>query len=345
MTAEPIAMHPAGAARTASRIRRLAVIFGKLALGAVLVACLLRRQDFGWPAVRVMVSRLLTQPFWPLLALLLVLGCLMAGAARWRAALTSLGLPLSRGRTAVIFMIGHFFNGFLPGTTGGDVVRALYAARETPGRGPEAVMSIAVERLMGVAVLLVLAIGGLAISPAHRHQRLALALLGLLAGAILLLLLALPDPRHLRAWPLLGRLGRHPLAKRFYDALRLCRTRPRLLVRLLGWSFLQHGCAVASWLAMAAGLAGDFKIASCAALVPAVLVAQMVPVTPGGLGIRENAAVALLPAAGLTPAGAMLLALASYAASLIWSAAGGLLFLLVRHTTPHTSSPPGHDSL
>jgi len=62
-----------------------------------------------------------------------------------------------------------------------------------------------------------------------------------------------------------------------------------------------------------------------------VLTAQMIPLTPGGLGVRESAAVVLLPAAGLAHHEAMLLSLASFAASLVWSAVGGLAFLLLPH--------------
>jgi uncharacterized membrane protein YbhN (UPF0104 family) len=56
----------------------------------------------------------------------------------------------------------------------------------------------------------------------------------------------------------------------------------------------------------------------------------MIPITPGGLGVREGAAVALLPAAGLAPHEAVLVSLASFAASLVWSAAGGVVFVLLK---------------
>ena len=70
-------------------------------------------------------------------------------------------------------------------------------------------------------------------------------------------------------------------------------------------------------------------------LVPAVLTAQMIPITPGGLGVRESAAVTLLPAAGLAPHEAILVSLASFAASLVWSAVGGVVFVLLKEHKHH----------
>jgi uncharacterized membrane protein YbhN (UPF0104 family) len=316
--------------------RRAALGLLKFLCGVGLVALLFQRQNIRWPLIADAGAQMARQPLWMAATLLLVLGCLLCGAARWRLALRGLGVKLTARRTAALFMAGHFFNGFLPGTTGGDVARAIYAARETPNRPPEAVMSIVVERLAGVVVLLLLTLGGLLALAARGRPHLTLALLTLGAAsvALLSLLLALPEARHFAEWPLARRLERHPtigpLARRLYAALRVCRTHPRLTWDLLAWSLLQHGCAVASWVTLAAGIGAPFRLPPYLSLMPAVLTAQMLPLTPGGLGVREGAACVLLPLAGMPAHQATVVALASFAVSLLWSAVGGLFFVALR---------------
>ncbi len=315
---------------------RVILTLAKFAVGAGLMAMLFQRQNIRWPLIADAVEHAAAHPLWLAATLLLVLACLLCGAARWRAALGGLGVVLSRRRTAALFMAGHFFNGFLPGSTGGDVARALYASRETPSRRPEAIMSIVIERLAGVAVLLVLTICGLLAMSGRQHLSLVLTLLTALAVMLLCLLFALPEARQFADWPLAQRLARHPqigpLSRRLYAALRICRTHPALTRRLLAWSVLQHGCALASWVTLAWDMGVAFQPLPFLLLVPAVLTAQMLPLTPGGLGVRESAAVALLPAAGVPPHQAMLVALASFAVSLVWSAVGGVVFVSMRET-------------
>ena len=324
------------AAATAHRrtLLRLLLPLLKILIGAGVILLLFRRQDLHWADLAGTVANLSAEPFWLSTNLLLVLACLLCGAGRWWVAMRGLGVTLSRRRAAALFLVGHFFSGFLPGSTGGDVARAFYVARETHGQRTHAVMSIVVERLAGIAVLLILTLIGLLASAEYYQLPLVLALVGGLAAAILVILVGLPDLPRMAGWPLVRHFVQHPrinpFAHKLYAALQLCHAQPLLILRLLGWSLLQHLFAIASWLTLAWGLGFDFRPGAFILLVPAVLTAQMIPITPGGLGVREGAAVALLPAAGLATHEAMLLSLASFATSLIWSAAGGLVFVLLK---------------
>ena len=56
-----------------------------------------------------------------------------------------------------ISLVAHFFNAFLLGTAGGDVVKAWYAARATPAKKPEAALTVFADRLLGTLALLLFA--------------------------------------------------------------------------------------------------------------------------------------------------------------------------------------------
>lgn len=87
-------------------------------------------------------------------------GLAMAGAAvvaaiavsvlKWGVILARRGHPLPALRLTRHYLVGLFFNNLLPGTVGGDAVRAWATTRDT-GEVPEAVGSVVTERLIAGA--------------------------------------------------------------------------------------------------------------------------------------------------------------------------------------------------
>lgn len=76
---------------------------------------------------------------------------------RWQWLLRVQGIDLGWTRVVSLIFIGMFFNFFIPGGTGGDVVKIFYLLKETPGRRAQAVLSLFVDRVIGVVSLAVLA--------------------------------------------------------------------------------------------------------------------------------------------------------------------------------------------
>jgi uncharacterized membrane protein YbhN (UPF0104 family) len=63
-------------------------------------------------------------------------------------------------------------------------------------------------------------------------------------------------------------------------------------------------------------------------IVPMVVCISALPITPSGLGVRENLYVWLLSSSALqvAPTQALSLSLLAYAGSLVWSLIGGLVY-------------------
>jgi uncharacterized protein (TIRG00374 family) len=81
----------------------------------------------------------------------------LVSAARWQMLLRVQDLRLSFRRVLSLTMIGVFFNFFIPGGTGGDAVKMFYLVKETPGRRGMAILSVVVDRLIGLFALIVFA--------------------------------------------------------------------------------------------------------------------------------------------------------------------------------------------
>jgi hypothetical protein len=95
---------------------------------------------------------------------------------------------------------------------------------------------------------------------------------------------------------------------------------------------------VGTFAALASGLGLQIPRWNLWFVVPAVVCLAALPITPSGLGVRENLFVVLLavdfPGFGVKPAEALSLSLLGYTLNLAWSAIGGLVYLTVRKYIP-----------
>ncbi len=90
-------------------------------------------------------------------ALGLLIFTMFLGLVRWQLLLRVQDIRLGNYHALWITASGMFFNAFLIGATGGDVLKAWYAAEAAPQNKARAVLSIAVDRLIGVTGLLLVA--------------------------------------------------------------------------------------------------------------------------------------------------------------------------------------------
>lgn len=278
---------------------------------------------------------------------------LLIGAIRWSLALKVQGLNLSFRRTCEISLIAHFFNSFLLGSTGGDLLKAYYAARETRHKKTEAVTTVFVDRLIGLFAMLLFAVLMLPLNLGllTNHESLAA-----LAGFTGIMLIACSGLVYLAFWGGISKrfpavklwLRRLPKAELLERSLEACRHYGRhklFLGKSLGASMLLNlGCVLQVWI-LANGLEMQVPFQALLIVVPAIICVSAIPITPSGLGVRENLFVLMLaaPAVGASATHALSLSLLAYAGSLVWSLLGGVVYLGVKdseHLDEFTSRQP-----
>jgi uncharacterized protein (TIRG00374 family) len=273
------------------------------------------------------------------------------GVFRWRMVLRVHGLDLPLGRAAEISFVAHFFNSFLLGSTGGDLLKAYYAARETRHKKTEAVVTVVVDRLLGLFAMLLFAclmmVPNLPLLRAHK-------LLAALAGFILLmtagcgLVIALSFWGGLsRLWPQsrewLRKLPKGDLLEQCVDACREFGRHHAFILRATGVSMLLNLVCVFQFWAIAGGLGLNIPPAALFVIVPMIICVSALPITPSGLGVRENLYVLMLavPEINVPATSALSLSLLAYAGSLFWSLIGGLVYatLKERHHLSEVTQP------
>ena len=255
-----------------------------------------------------------------------LLGYLLAhgvGVAKWRMVVNAAGAELNFATSAQCYFGGLFGTLFLPSIVGGDVVRLAVGLQRSPR--PAAVLTgNVVDRFLdvmaqaGLVLLGLLLIPELDLVPDDVEHRMRGALPGVACGLILLLgLLWL-----LRKRILGGRSVRfRRRLARLRHALRSVSKRPRVLA--LGW--LAGTCVQLAFLMLTAHLAVKcgltLPLRAWLFAWPLAKVAAVLPLTQGGIGLREAALVALLSPFGAP--GHLVLA-----AGLVWEGvviAGGVI--------------------
>jgi len=229
------------------------------------------------------------------LAAALLLSTVPLAAFRWWLLTTRLGFPMGFSWSLRTTFTSQFFNIFLPGAFGGDMVRVVLAYRAAQRGLSRLTFTIVVDRLSGVTALILLGLCVLPALPPRFHEPVyllpwAAGSAALLAGAgvaalwgehIASLLARLPAPVGAR----LAHGAREVLA-----ALRAYADRWPTLVWALILSILQF-ILVLSCIAVL-GTAMSFNALSTAGYVVAgagSIVANALPLTPGGLGVGEAA--------------------------------------------------------
>jgi len=287
---------------------------------------------------------------WPMLALSLVgIGfSLLLCTLRWDLLLKAQDVHLPLPRLFTLYLIGQFFSAFMLGATGGDLVKAYYVATETKHKRTEVVTTVFFDRVVGLMALIGLVVAVMLVRLRFflAHPRMHLAILfnsALLAGTVIGLLVVFR--RNLfEQWGFFRRLEEKTalgeIIGRVYASMRFCLSHRGLLSKTLLLSFLNHMTVVVwgYYLAMALGIDNGFV--AMLTVVPLINAVSALPITPGGLGTRDGAAIFLLGVIGVSAATAVTFSLLSYAAILTWSIFGGVLYLGYSVRRGRVPSPP-----
>lgn len=275
---------------------------------------------------------------------------LLLGAWRWKLILDAGGLRLAWRRVLAISFIGQFFNAFFFGSTGGDLARAYYAAAETHRQKTEAVATVVIDRAVGFVLLNAIALAMLITRwdfyLRHRVAWIpALIMIGLNA-ATAAGLAALAHIERVQTWPGFRRLVAHrvlgPIFRRTLASYRLYRQKPGALFHTAWISLAINGLVVAQAVCLGLNLQVNLSLLDYLAVIPLVVAISALPITPGGLGVREGLSVAFLTSLGVSRAQSLPMSLLFTLIAYAWSLLGGLWFLGYRSgaTRAAPAGPP-----
>jgi hypothetical protein len=265
--------------------------------------------------------------------------CEFFGILRWQLFLRMLHVHIPFAETARLFFIGAFFNQFLPGTTGGDVVRVVYLMREHPEHKTAGFLSVAVDRLWALLVLMGMGLvfawtrsawfaQSLAIGNAMKVFAIILvAIGGFLAASFFLtkrhLVERLPAGLPFREkWVKLSTLWQLCIENRVDSFLGAFYTIPMLLSYFGAFYFV------------AQAFTAKVSLIDMVSIMPLVTAVSALPISLNGMGVREALFEQLLhELCGVSQGAGVLISITGMIIYLAWGLPGGWFYMKRNRST------------
>lgn len=304
----------------ASRRKRTLFIL-RVVASAVMLAVLLPRVHLSS-----LIPRNQAAVGWLAAGLLAWMAGVLLATLRWQRVLDTLSLPEDVPSLLSHALAALFVSNFLPSTIGGDLLRVSRVSASN-GNLPGSFASVVIERLTGFVVLPLFTLAALIAQPALLRLGPASRICLLLAGGTLvvlaLILMVASSPRG-------RRLAENENWLRFAGAVHLgleeLRRAPAAAAAIVGIAVgYQATIVMAAWMA-AHALGIPLGWTAAMAFIPVVAIAQVLPISVNGLGLREGALVLLLTPLGVSTGQAVALGLLLYGVNLTVSLLGAPAF-------------------
>jgi len=303
------------------------LLTAKVVVSLSLLGYLLWQLD--WPSL---IEKAGNLSWWTLpVAVSLLLGSIYVGTLRWAVLLRTHYPTFSTPMLFSHYLVATLFNNILPTSTGGDLIRSYCIYRHNRD-AVCAVSPIITERVIGLVVLMAVNVVAIYLTDSVNiiTQVLWSTLLMILSGAVIvLILIALPATY----WPLhrlLERLSRFRVIGfllRMGEATHGYLKHPGTVMALLLYSVAVHLLAVMVYFVLAKGLGIDISIQVVLVVIPIAFMAAALPISIGGMGVRELATVGLLMRFGIAENDAAAIALMFIPVILLTSLPGLYIYL------------------
>jgi len=273
---------------------------------------------------------------WVVIGILAYVLVEIAAAFRWHVLLKVQGIHLSLPRLSGLFLIGMFYNQFLPGGTGGDIIKSYFLLKETPDKKAGALLAVIFDRFIGLVALI--AITGALISLRYdflsktTETRWLLRFLLVLLGASILGLLS--------TFVISGFKLFHSLPKKFPGREKLIEISAayhlyahhwRATLAAFGASIVAHLATFATFLCVAYSLRANVKIVDFFAVMPIERTISAMPISFAGIGWREKVLQIMLHGlCGVPEATAILIGSLSFLVILICCLPGAIVYFFYK---------------
>jgi uncharacterized membrane protein YbhN (UPF0104 family) len=257
-------------------------------------------------------------------ALMFVVQALVA--VKWLVLLRARDVQLPFVRVARLYCIGNLLSNVLPTAVGGDVYRVYRAQRDAGARAADVTMSVLYERATGYGAMTCLG----ALGAAFYYDRFGVGVLALAGGALAAAAL----------WFVLPRMPFPAVRHDHFLRNLLAHRRELMAVYQMSVFSIAIQALYISTIALAGRALGiEVSWWYWAFATWVVAVALLLPVTLGGLGVRESSFSALIKHAGATAAQGASVGFALGLLLIVTNAAGLLIVEIAERLQARDASP------
>ena len=273
---------------------------------------------------------------WVVLGILTYVVVEVAAAFRWHVLLKVQKIHLSLPRLSGLFLIGMFYNQFLPGGTGGDIMKSYYLLKETPDKKAGALLAVVFDRFIGLVALVVITVTLIGfrydfLAQTTETRNLLWILLGLLGFSVLTLI---------STFVISGFNLFHSLPEKFPGrdklieisaAYHLYAHHWRATLVAFGASLVAHLATFTTFLCAAYALGAPVPLVNFFAVMPVERTISALPISFAGIGIREKVfQIMLSQLCGVSEAKAILIGSLSFLIILVCCLPGAFVYLFYK---------------
>ena len=291
-------------------IKKASLFILKLSISAISLWLVFSKTDIG----RIYAILKDLSIYYFLLASLLYVTSLFVSSIRWKL------LLIGRFRIRKLFslyMIGAFFNTFLPGVVGGDAVKAYYLNKDAR-KVSLTLASIFMDRYFGLISLVII---GMTAYPfaldyfggSGLRWLMPIIFIGAVVGSFLFFGLKVGK--------------RFQLISEFYGYFSSLKTRKDIIAKALLLSIVIQFLNFTKIIILAYAMGEKIPLLPFFIFLPIVVIITSLPISISGLGLREGSSVLLFGLIGIRPEAATALALAWFFAVVVGSLPGLALYI------------------
>ncbi len=268
-------------------------------------------------------------PFWLSAGLTMMMLGVVIRAYRWQILLDAIGVVVPIKELTAIWFIGFLFNNLLPSGLGGDAIRIMELNRHSE-RASDAVTSVLVDRFLGLLALQAIALVALVFN--WRAVPTVIAYLSVVIFAGILTagyLLINPTLYHFlqNRVGLFRRLTEINTIRHLFESFQ--RYPLAALSRSFGVAIIFNISLIGMNFFIGLGLGAEATLPQYAIFVPITSMVLLLPISFGGLGVREGAYQQLFGQIGVPPETAVAMSLLVYFFGNICTGfIGGVIYLL-----------------
>jgi len=253
------------------------------------------------------------------------------GALQWHILLQSQNVPVSFRQSLSFYHVGLFFNNFLIGNIGGDALR-IYDVRRFSGNGTVAVSTVVFDRFIGFLTLTSIA---LVVSLLWIRRLTSLDAVYVTGLVLLVWVIALFILFNEKAGGMIGRAFRPILPagiaekiQGIYSSINQLRHSRRTLAKLFNISLVVQMLRVLTHYWAARSVGSSAGIYYFFIFVPIIALLASLPISFGGIGVREQSAAVIFATVGLAASQVVTFEFLAYLVGIVAALPGGLVFAL-----------------
>jgi uncharacterized protein (TIRG00374 family) len=230
-----------------------------------------------------------------------------------------------------IFFISTFAGTFLPASVGSDAVRA-YSLSRLNVNGRDAIASVFMDRMLGVASVFLMALFGLALVRDLSDNAAILVSLGVTAAVCLMTMLLIFSSRISSLAAAVVRLVPFDSLQRalagVLESIRRYAAYRSELINVLAGSIAVQALRVVQAYYLGRGLGIDVPLVTYFAFIPLILLVMLLPVTFNGIGTSQAAFLWFFGRAGVASPLAFALSVLFVALGIIGNLPGAFLYIV-----------------